>query len=1498
MKTNHKTDAVRSLKMACILALGLCATGWGAQIVKWDFSTLPGGTSNYGPSPMTATANDANATIGGLTRGSGVGTTGSGAAKAWGGNNFTATSQANAILSNTFATFTLTANSGYTMSLSDIAIYNIRHSGTGPTTGIWQYKVDSGSFTDIGSAITWGTTTTSTGNDQAAITLTGITALQSLPAGSVVTFRIIAWGASGSGGTWYLNDQTNAPRHLIVNGSISSAGPIVEPSLQSTSVGFGNVGARQMDVSWTNGDGSSQLVICRQGSAPDGAPVDGTDYTADANFAGVGSALGSGKVVYKGSGNAFTLTGLTAGTNYYLQVFEFNGSGATANYLTTTATGNPGSQATPAVSGDGSFTIFHVNDTHARLTPHWFVIPQHGTTNADFELVGGAACLATEVLQTRASHTNSLFLDAGDISEGNPIGDMNGNGSMVQFYNLLDSKLKAASGRGIDASVVGNHDVRDMSYINNLRSASYPVISMNICSNGTRVPFFKPYVMVTINGTKIGILGYTTGNAEVGASVDPVIDVVPCDWTSSVATNIHIADYVKELRVTNHCDVVILLAHIGHSAICTDTAVTKALLVDNGTVRVPEIVVSGHWHTWSSTVWQPEELNYKTIFTESASYMKYLGELTVDQSGNYLSATQHVLRNADIPADPDVAAYIAALKYQYNTNAIALGRPQADQIIGYTAIPLFLDNMMKWWSPDEYPWTGDNTAGEWICDAMRWKAEQVFSTNCDLALEAGGGVRADVRAGPVTMTQIYETFPWNDDLLTLVRMTGQEIWNFVKANNCDAAMSQGWLVTAHDGVPTAITYNGTPINLSQSYNVAINNYMYDHPTTGFTYSDPSPQVSSSLCRDGLIDYTAQFTATNPMTVLGPRYHLDTEFSGGYRAVVMMMNDADSSPSYDDAFVRLLSATPETLTRRGSQQVPAWLLHANGAVNLSHRLSEIELYRSFLGFRTNLLHQGDILEVWGKSSCYKGEPEFVDQEGIYSNGVEFNIVGHDDSLAQPEFVPSITVVMDDNHKNHYVKFFATRTGASAVTDKNNASLSVMDATGYAAKTLPGSNGDLLQLTGVPTCENYAMRFRCDSAVSATSLGVTNYPPSSALQPVSPEVRTNLSLTLTATVTLAGADAAGASLMPLADAQVVSGKPTLNYGTNTSMYVQSANSGSYGNERIWLKFSLTNVSSAVTGARLKMYCWKAAGESMPVVALGSTDDTWTETGLNWNNQPDVSVALPQSTNTLSTGITGVWYTWDVTSFVSNQWSGDKLASLSLKAITENAAGTNSYGFEAREYSSSQPILELDTAGGPVVTQTVAQVQFFYRFSTNGLSWGAWTLFQSLSNAPWSVSFSYPDGVGYYEFYSVASDSQHNTEPAPFRADAAVHLVAAGSFDDWQFQYLGGPDPIPADPNADADNDGVPNWAEYVAGTDPTNGNSVLKITDLGPAGSPGSALVQWPGIPGRIYNIQYGTNLLDTVPFPFETGDIFATNACTVPMPPTGQYFFRLKVRLAP
>lgn len=64
-------------------------------------------------------------------------------------------------------------------------------------------------------------------------------------------------------------------------------------------------------------------------------------------------------------------------------------------------------------------------------------------------------------------------------------------------------------------------------------------------------------------------------------------------------------------------------------------------------------------------------------------------------------------------------------------------------------------------------------------------------------------------------------------------------------------------------------------------------------------------------------------------------------------------------------------------------------------------------------------------------------------------------------------------------------------------------------------------------------------------------------------------------------------------------------------------------------------------------------------------------------------------------------------------------------------------------------------------------VATVEIWYRSRPNAAaSWGGWTLGVSVASSP--VAFAFPNGEGFYEFYSVGVDRAGNRESAPAAAD----------------------------------------------------------------------------------------------------------------------------------
>jgi len=75
-------------------------------------------------------------------------------------------------------------------------------------------------------------------------------------------------------------------------------------------------------------------------------------------------------------------------------------------------------------------------------------------------------------------------------------------------------------------------------------------------------------------------------------------------------------------------------------------------------------------------------------------------------------------------------------------------------------------------------------------------------------------------------------------------------------------------------------------------------------------------------------------------------------------------------------------------------------------------------------------------------------------------------------------------------------------------------------------------------------------------------------------------------------------------------------------------------------------------------------------------------------------------------------------------------------------------------------------------------------------------------------------------------------------------------------WQLEYFGNTN---VNANADPDGDGMSNLQEYLAGTNPTDPNSRLRITAIS-AHTPGStATLTWTSVPSRLYYVEERTNL---------------------------------------
>lgn len=296
------------LKSLFTVFLLLCSLGVWGQILGWQF----GNPVSIGDETLfTATTVDVNLNSSSLSRGNGIKAIG--LARAFSSNDFSGSSSAagtksQAISLNEYYQFTVTAKASYKVSLSTIDAI-LRRSSAGPNAYIWMYSLDGTNFTEIGTEVSF--ISTSDGVTQSQIDLSAITALQNVLNTTTITFRLYAWGASttnAASGTFAIGRYASGAttNSLSVGGSLALA--TSTPTVTTTVANA---------ITITSADSGGNVT------ANGGAPV-----SARGVFFGTTAAPTTG-TSETGTTGVFisSLSSLSINTQYYYRAYATNSQG-------------------------------------------------------------------------------------------------------------------------------------------------------------------------------------------------------------------------------------------------------------------------------------------------------------------------------------------------------------------------------------------------------------------------------------------------------------------------------------------------------------------------------------------------------------------------------------------------------------------------------------------------------------------------------------------------------------------------------------------------------------------------------------------------------------------------------------------------------------------------------------------------------------------------------------------------------------------------------------------------------------------------------------------------------------------------------------------------------------------------------------------------------------------------------------------------------------------
>jgi hypothetical protein len=106
---------------------------------------------------------------------------------------------------------------------------------------------------------------------------------------------------------------------------------------------------------------------------------------------------------------------------------------------------------------------------------------------------------------------------------------------------------------------------------------------------------------------------------------------------------------------------------------------------------------------------------------------------------------------------------------------------------------------------------------------------------------------------------------------------------------------------------------------------------------------------------------------------------------------------------------------------------------------------------------------------------------------------------------------------------------------------------------------------------------------------------------------------------------------------------------------------------------------------------------------------------------------------------------------------------------RAMFDSASPTSSADISGA-YGCNAALTISATASDAAPASGAASVELWYRYGAVNGTFGAWTSAGTDSASPWSWSFSFANGQGFYEFYSTATDRAGCIEASPATADIA--------------------------------------------------------------------------------------------------------------------------------
>jgi len=432
-----------------------------------------------------------------------------------------------------------------------------------------------------------------------------------------------------------------------------------------------------------------------------------------------------------------------------------------------------------SIVGDSRFktvTTLTTADIHGHIAPY-------KPSGANYP-IGGMAKMVEYVKNMRARQDNLLMLDIGDAPYNTNVANLFEGEPVMQLMNLM----------GYNAMAIGNHDF-DFPFDvmeRNSKLANFPFVSANTFHNEAYPEFLIPYVLEEIDGITFAIIGLTDDSSAWYTHPKNVEGITFMDHFEAAEK------YVGEVR--DIADVVIGLVH------CHGDNSSIARQVEGF-----DFVLGGG----NDIVAFPKKTG-NSYLVSTGKHAEMMGQLNMNFWNDELIGFNftNVFMSDNLPEDP--FAKILVDKY------ISAMDGKLYEVVGKTSVDL--DGERSTVRLKE-----SNLANS-IADSL------IDLTGADVAVQNGGGVRASIAAGDISIKDIYTVLPF-DNTVVVVEATGKTIWETLEHGVSwypgaaggflqVAGMSYTFDASKEAGSRvTSVLVNGEPIDLEKTYKLAANDFL-------------------------------------------------------------------------------------------------------------------------------------------------------------------------------------------------------------------------------------------------------------------------------------------------------------------------------------------------------------------------------------------------------------------------------------------------------------------------------------------------------------------------------------------------------------------------------------------------------------------------------------------------------------------------------------------------